>query len=91
VVTVTLLKEPIEVAAYLDSAGIIKPSSFKRLNQDGSSALFTVQRSIRRDKEKLGEGTYLYTFTCEVVVYERTVLCDLKYNVQTKEWVLFRM
>ena len=87
----TLLNKPIEVAAYLDSAGIIKPVRFKNVNEDGSTTLFRIQRSIRRDKEKLGEGTYIYTFTCEVIVDEKTVLCDLKYNVQTKEWVLFRM
>ena len=87
----TLLNKPIEVAAYLDSAGIIKPVKFKNVNEDGSTTLFQIQRSIRRDKEKLGEGTYIYTFTCEVLVDEKTVLCDLKYNVQTKDWVLFRM
>ena len=87
----TLLNKPIEVAAYLDSAGIIKPVSFKNVNEDGSTTLFHIQRSIRRDKEKLGKDTYIYTFTCEVIVDEKTVLCDLKFNVQTKEWILFRM
>ena len=87
----TLINKPIEVAAYLDSAGIIKPLRFKNLNEDGSKTLFQIQRSIRRDKEKIGENSYMYTFTCEVLVDGKTVLCDLKYNVQTKEWVLFRM
>ena len=87
----TLLNKPIEVTAYLDSAGIIKPQKFKAINEDGSKTLFQIQRSIRRDKEKIGENSYMYTFTCEVLVDGKTVLCDLKYNVQTKEWVLFRM
>ncbi|MBC8059888.1 MAG: hypothetical protein H7Y18_04400 [Clostridiaceae bacterium] len=87
----TLLNKPIEVAAYLDSAGIIKPLRFKDLNEDGSTTLFQIKRSIRRDKEKLGEDNYIYTFTCEVIVEGKIVLCDLKYNVQTKEWILFRM
>ena len=87
----TLLNKPIEVTAYLDSAGIIKPVKFKNVNDDGTTTLFNIQRSIRRDREKLGEGVYVYTFTCEVIVDEKTILCDLKYNVQTKAWVLFRM
>ena len=87
----TLLNKPIEVAAHLDSAGIIKPISFKNVNEDGTTTSFKIQRSIRRDKEKLGENAYIYTFTCEVIVDEKTILCDLKFNVQTKEWVLFRM
>ena len=87
----TLLNKPIEVTANLDSAGIIRPLRFKNLNDDGSTTLFQIQRSIRRDKEKLGEDNYIYTFTCEVIVDEKTVLCDLKYTVKTKEWVLFRM
>lgn len=86
-----LLNKPIEVAAYLDSAGIIKPVRFRSVNEDGSSTLFNIKRSIRRDKEKLSENTYMYTFTCEVIVDEKVVLCDLKYNLQTKEWILFRM
>jgi len=87
----TLINKPIEVTAYLDSAGIIKPQRFNTKNEDGSKTLFQIQRSIRRDKEKIGENSYMYTFTCEVLVDGKTVLCDLKYNVQTKEWVLFRM
>jgi hypothetical protein len=86
-----LLNKPIEVAAYLDSAGIIKPVRFRNINEDGSSTLVQIERSIRRDREKIGENAYIYTFTCEIIIDEKIVLCDLKYNVQTKEWILFRM
>ena len=90
-ITLNLLNKPIDVASHLDSAGIIKPINFKITNEDGSLSIFYINRSIRRDKEKLDNDTYVYNFTCEVTVDEKVKLCDLRYNSKNKTWKLYRM
>ncbi|PPK49437.1 hypothetical protein [Clostridium algidicarnis] len=86
-----LINKPISVVYEFDNAGIINPHKFIFTNEAGMENEFNIKRIIRRDKEKLGPDVYGYTFTCEIIVNEKIALCDLKVNMKTSEWILFRM
>lgn len=86
-----LINKPIPVVYEFDNAGIINPCKFFVTDEDGIEIEFNIKRIIRRDKEKLSLNVYGYTFTCEIIVDEKIALCDLKVNMETSEWILFRM
>ena len=45
---------------------------------------------IGKYKDKIG-GDYTYTFTCEIIKDNMKMLCDLRLNLSTNEWILYRM
>ena len=59
-------------------------------NDDESREAINVERLVRRDKEKIG-GADTYTFTCEIIKDNMKMLCDLRLNLSTNEWILYRM
>jgi len=85
-----IVDKSIKVVTTTDSAGIVKPLCFSITDDDESGEVIYVERLIRRDKEKIG-GDYTYTFTCEIIKDNTKMLCDLRLNLSTNEWILYRM
>jgi len=84
-----IVDKSVQVVTKTDSAGIVKPLSFF-ITDDESREVINVERLLRRDKEKIG-GDYTYTFTCEIIKDNTKMLCDLRLNLSTNEWILYRM
>ena len=84
-----IVDKSVQVVTKTDSAGIIKPLCFF-ITGDESREVIDVERLVRRDKEKIG-GDYTYTFTCEIIKDNMKMLCDLRLNLSTNEWILYRM
>lgn len=85
-----IVNKSVQVVTTVDGAGIIKPLSFFVTDADEIGDMINVERLLRRDKEKIG-GDYVYTFTCEIIKDNMKMLCDLKLNLSTQEWSLYRM
>jgi hypothetical protein len=84
-----IVDKSVQVVTTTDGAGIVKPLCFF-LTDDESREVINVERLVRRDKEKIG-GDYTYTFTCEIIKDNMRMLCDLRLNLSTNEWILYRM
>jgi hypothetical protein len=84
-----IVDKSIHVVTRTDGAGIVKPVRFF-ITDDESREVINVERLIRRDKEKIG-GDDTYTFTCEIIKDNLKMLCDLRLNLSTNEWILYRM
>ncbi|OOM73781.1 hypothetical protein [Clostridium sp. BL-8] len=80
----------VQVITTTDGAGIVKPLSFFIIDDSEALDVINVERLVRRDKEKIG-GDYVYTFTCEIIKDNMKMLCDLRLNLSTEEWSLYRM
>jgi hypothetical protein len=83
------IDKPIDVIFTTDSAGIIKPQYFYVDTEKGFET-YVVERLIRRDNERINGERYI-AFTCEIVIDNMKRLCDLKYNEDAKQWILYRM
>ena len=84
-----IVDKSIQVVIRTDGAGIVKPLSFF-IKDDESREVINFKRLVRRDKEKIG-GDDTYTFTCEIIKDNMKMLCDLRLNLSTNEWILYRM
>ena len=84
-----IVDKSVQVVTKTDGAGIVKPLRFF-ITDDESGEVINVERLVRRDKEKIG-GDYNYTFTCEIIKDNTKMLCDLRLNLSTNEWILYRM
>ena len=85
-----IVDKSVHVVTTTDKAGIVKPLCFFTTDKDESGEVINVERLVRRDKEKIG-GDYTYTFTCEIIKDNTKILCDLRLNLSTNEWILYRM
>jgi hypothetical protein len=85
-----IVDKPVQVVATTDRAGIVKPLCFFITDDSEVLEVINVERLVRRDKEKIG-GDYVYTFTCEIIKDNMKMLCDLRLNLSTEEWSLYRM
>lgn len=84
-----IIDKSVQVVTKTDKAGIVKPQCFF-ITDDEIGEVINVERLVRRDKEKIG-GDYTYTFTCEIIKDNKKMLCDLRLNLSTNEWILYRM
>jgi hypothetical protein len=84
-----IVDKSVQLVTKTDGAGIVKPLHFF-ITDDESREVINVERLIRRDKEKIG-GDDTYTFTCEIIKDNLKMLCDLRLNLSTNEWILYRM
>lgn len=85
-----IVNKPVQVVTTIDKAGLVKPVCFFVIEDDGTSEVINVERLIRRDKEKI-DGRIIYTFTCEIIKESMKVLCDLRLDIDTDEWTLYRI
>jgi hypothetical protein len=85
-----IVNKSVQVVTTTDRAGIIKPLCFFISDAGEIGDVTNVERLVRRDKEKIG-GDYIYTFTCEIIKDNMKMLCDLRLNLSTDEWSLYRM
>lgn len=85
----SIVNKPVQVVTTTDRAGIIKPLCFFTTDSEMENVI-NVERLVRRDKERIG-GDYIYTFTCEVIKDDMKILCDLRFNLSTEEWSLYKM
>ncbi|NSB14589.1 hypothetical protein [Clostridium beijerinckii] len=85
-----IVDKSVQVVTRTDGAGIVKPICFFITDNDESVEVINVERLVRRDKEKIG-GDYIYTFTCEIIKDNMKMLCDLRLNLSTNEWILYRV
>lgn len=85
-----IVDKPVQVISTNDRAGIVKPLCFFITEGDEIGDVINVERLVRRDKEKIG-GDYIYTFTCEIIKDNMRMLCDLRLNLSTDEWSLYKM
>lgn len=85
-----IVNKPVQVVTSMDKAGLAKPVCFFVIEGGGVGEVINIERLIRRDREKIS-GNYIYTFTCEILKDNMKKLCDLRLNIDTGEWSLYRI
>ena len=85
-----VVAKPIEMIAWTDEKGNINPIRFKIAKEDGSNSVVKVDKVITIDKEKLA-GNLMLVFKCQSVVNGADKLYELKYELSTCKWILFKI
>jgi hypothetical protein len=85
-----ILAKPIEVVASFNLKGELRPIKFRIENEDKSFSVVNVDRVLTRDIEKLA-GNHMLVVKCQSVINGEARIYELKYELGTMKWMLFKM
>jgi hypothetical protein len=80
----------IEMIAWFNEKGMPTPLRFKIKNGDDSNSIIKVDKVIQIDKEKLA-GSIMYVFKCQSIIEEFEKLYEIKYELTSCKWMLYKM
>jgi hypothetical protein len=83
-----VVAKPIDVVAYFDKDGV-HPARFKVEGKDGA-VVVKVGRVVKKGMEKLA-GNYMMVFTCESEINGQIKPYEIKYELGTMKWMLFKI
>lgn len=85
-----VVARPIEMVSWTDTKGNINPVRFKITNEDETNSVVKIDRVICVDKEKLA-GNNMLVYKCQSVISGVERLYELKYELGTCRWILFKI
>jgi hypothetical protein len=85
-----VVARPIEMIAWTDEKGNINPIRFKITKEDGSNSVVKIDKVITKETEKLA-GNLMLVFKCQSVVNGADKLYEIKYELSTCKWMLFKI
>lgn len=85
-----VVAKQIEMIAWTDEKGNINPIRFKITKEDGSNSVVKIDKVISKETEKLA-GNLMLVFKCQSVVNGADKLYEIKYELSTCRWILFKI
>ncbi|WP_341456632.1 hypothetical protein [Clostridium oryzae] len=85
-----MIAKPIEMVAWFTLDGIPHPVRFRFQDEQGGNRVIKIDRVINRDKEKVA-GNEMINFRCESVIKGIQKVFEIKYELRTCRWVLFKI
>lgn len=85
-----IVMKPIEVIAYFDIQGLPTPKKFKYQDIDDFPTTIQVDRVSFRAEEKLA-GNRMLIFRCQSSINDMIKVFELKYEIQTCKWFLWKI
>lgn len=85
-----VIKKPIEMVAWFTQEGVPNPIKFRIEDSDESWKIIKIHNIIKRDMEKLA-GNKMFIFTCQSVINGSEKLYEIKYELDTCKWILFKI
>ncbi|MCB2290593.1 hypothetical protein LGK97_12525 [Clostridium sp. CS001] len=85
-----IVAKSIEVVSYTDDKGDIRPLRFRIQNEDQTTKVVKIDKVITKETEKLA-GNYMLVFKCQSLIDNIQRLFEIKYELQTCKWMLFKI
>lgn len=85
-----ILALPIEMVSYTDNKGAIKPIRFRIQINDEPMQVIKIDRIIVKETEKLA-GCYMIVYKCQSLINGAEKPYEIKYELNTCKWILFKM
>ena len=85
-----IVAKPIEVVSWTDIKGNINLVRFKIVNDDESTSVIKIDRVICVEREKLA-GNEMLVFKCQSVINNTERLYEIKYELKTCKFILFKI
>jgi len=73
-----------------DPDGTMHPIRFKIAGKDGEHQVYDILRVIKTTEGNL-VGNRTRIFECEIVLNDKYKLCEIKYELDSCKWVLFKI
>lgn len=85
-----LIAKPIEMIAWFAQDGAIHPIRFRLLNDQEALQIIKVDRIVSIHKEKKA-GNPVIVYKCQSVIKGVYKIFELKYELNTCSWILFKI
>jgi hypothetical protein len=90
VIVLKVVAKPIEVVAWFDNKiGTVHPVRF-RIMQNEAVTTVIIDKIIKQIEERLA-GNYTLVFTCQSLINDTEKIYEIKYEIATHRWVLFKI
>lgn len=84
-----VIAKSVEVVAWFEKKGNINPIRFRMECEDSSYKVIKIDKILYRDKEKLA-GNIMQVFRCSSLIDGVQKVYELKYEISTSRWILFK-
>lgn len=85
-----VLAQSIEVISYTNDKGEIRPLRFRMQTDDESLRVIKIDKIIFKQKEKFA-GNPMILFRCQSTNDNVEKLFEIKYELNTCKWMLYKM
>lgn len=85
-----VIAKPVEMIVHTNEQGEIRPYRFRVKFGEGPEEVIKVDRVISREMEKLA-GNPMILYKCQRQNGEEQQYFELKYELNTCKWILFKM
>lgn len=85
-----VLALPIEMVSYTDDRGSIRPVRFRIKLEDESVQVIKIDKVIVKETEKLA-GNVMIVYKCQSLIDNAIKLFEIKYELSTCKWILFKI
>lgn len=85
-----VIVKPIEMVSWTAIDGHINPVRFRIANEDESVSVIKIDKVITIDKEKLA-GNNMLVYKCQSVIKGSERLFELKYELSSCKWILWKL
>lgn len=85
-----VLVKPIEMVTVTNENGIITPIKFKMKDEEGCSLIIKIDKILFSQKEKLA-GNIMYLYRCRSLINDVEKVYEIKYELSSCKWFLFKM
>lgn len=82
--------KPIDMIAWFEDSGKVHPIKFRIKEKNEENKVITIDRIRCVKLEKLA-GNLMYVFECESVINDVFKIYEIKYEMETCKWVLFKI
>ncbi|MBN2222162.1 MAG: hypothetical protein JW708_08095 [Vallitaleaceae bacterium] len=84
------IAKPIEMISWTEASGKIHPIRFKIENKEGERIVYKIEKIYTSELEKIA-GNRIYKFTCEINLSGTNRICELRYELDSCKWILFKL
>ncbi|MBC8062968.1 MAG: hypothetical protein H7Y18_20240 [Clostridiaceae bacterium] len=85
-----VLALPVEMVSYTDKQGSIKPVRFRMQVDDEPMQVIKIDKVIVKETEKFA-GNIMIVYKCQSLIDNVIKLFEIKYEVNTQKWILFKI
>lgn len=85
-----VLAKPVEMISWTEKDGKIHPVKFKLSDENNEDRVYKIKKIYTTEIEKLA-GIKTFCFTCEIIVNDTVKVCEIRYNLDSCKWVLFKI
>jgi len=85
-----ILMRPVDMICYTTKDGDISPVKFRISDDQKENRVIRIDRIISRKEEKLA-GNRMLVFTVQSVINGTECLFEMKYEISTCKWFLYKI